>query len=45
MLKVLAVLFILVIYVSVYALCKTASKADSQAERMYARRMKELENG
>lgn len=35
---------IAVIYVSALALCKAAGDADRQAERMQARRMRELES-
>lgn len=44
MLKVILTLFVLAVYVVTYALCKTASEADRQAEEMFARHMKELEN-
>lgn len=44
MFRLIAGLFILIVYVFTYALCKTAAEADRQAEIMFARRMKELES-
>lgn len=43
MFRVIAGLFILLVYVFTYALCRTAAEADRQAEMIYAQRMKELE--